>query len=243
MADHDKTIPQSVQQAESGAYEWLKQRGFILPCPFETRIPEPERVRQLADLIRRLGFRYQGCTLENFEVYHDRQRDVVERLARFSETMPEHLKGGGGLMLFGDPGTGKDHLIAAVLKIAVVLHGLFVLWFDGGDLYDKIHVALQTETDLEWRKLRDELRRPHILAISDPQPPQGALSPQQVRRLRDIIDQRYRAGKSTWLTTNIDQREYAEQLFTKPVMERMKESSGAVLCDWPGYRDRRKAGW
>lgn len=243
MEEYEKIIPPSVQQAESGAFEWLKSRGFVLPCPFETRLAEHDRPKELAALIRRLGFRYQECTLENFEVYDNRQRDVIERLARFSEKMPDHLKGGGGLMLFGDPGTGKDHLLAAVLKLAIVLHGLAVLWFDGGDLYDKIHVALQAESDHEWRKLRDELRRPHVLAISDPQPPQGALSPQQVRRLRDIIDQRYRSGKSTWLTTNIDEREYAEQLFTRPVMQRMKESSGAILCDWTSYRDRRKATW
>jgi hypothetical protein len=111
-------------------------------------------------------------------------------------------------------------------------------------LYDRIHLAtVQADSDHEWRKLSAELRRPHILAISDPQPPQGALSPQQVRRLRDIIDKRYRAGASTWLTTNIDDREYAEHLFTRPVMQRIKDGSGAILCDWPSYRDRRKAQW
>jgi DNA replication protein DnaC len=242
-ADRPEIIPQAVRKAESGVYELLKSRGLVLPCPFETRLEAGERHRQLVDLIRRLGFRYQESTLENFEVYHPRQTEVVGRLARFAESMPEHLRGGGGLMLFGDPGTGKDHLLAAILKLAVVVHGLSVLWFDGGELYDRFHMALQSEGDVDWKKLSDELRKPHVLAISDPQPPQGALSAPQVRRLRDIIDKRYRAGKSTWLTTNIDQREYAEQLFTKPVMERIKEASATILCDWPSYRGRRKAGW
>lgn len=239
----DATIPQSVRDAENEACKWLKSRGFILPCPFETRIPEPERRRHLSDLIRQLGFRYQESTLENFEIYHERQTETLGRLAKFAADMPKHLQGGAGLMLFGDPGTGKDHLISALLKLAIVLHGLNVLWFDGGDLYDRLHLALQAEGDEAWRKLSDKLRQPHVLAISDPQPPQGALSAPQVRRLRDIIDKRYRAGKSTWLTTNIDQREYAEQLFTKPVMERIKEASATILCDWPSYRGRRKAGW
>jgi len=237
------TIPHAVKAAETGAYEWLKSRGFVLPCPFETRLPGRERETNMRTLIAKLGFRYQHATLENFELYDDRQREVMARLGKFAESMPDHLKGGGGLMLFGDPGTGKDHLVAALLKLAVMLHRLSVLWFDGGDLYDQIHLALQTDGDSEWRKLSDSLRNPHVLAISDPQPPQGALSPQQVRRLRDIIDKRYRAGKSTWLTTNIDQREFAEQLFTRPVMERMKEGSGTILCDWSSYRTRRKAGW
>lgn len=237
------TIPQSVKAAESEAYEWLKQRGFIVPCPYEKRVPESERAKRLADLIVRLGFRYRESTFENYEVYDATQKQTVARLAAFAADMPEHLRGGGGLLLFGDPGTGKDHLIAALLKLAITLHGLEVSWFDGGVLFDQFHVALQAPGDDEWRRLVQELRRPHVLAISDPQPPQDALSPQQVRRLRDLIDRRYRDGKSTWLTTNIDQREYAERLLTRPVMQRLKESSALVLCDWPSYRDRRKAMW
>lgn len=241
--DGQETIPPAVTTAESEVYEWLKQRGFIVPCPFETRLPENERQRHLVDTVRRLGFRYRDATLGNYEVYDNNQNAVLARLGRFAESMPEHLKGGGGLMLYGAPGTGKDHLLAALLKLAIMHHGLFVQWYDGGDLFDRIHLALTSEGDGEWRKLAEELRKPHILAISDPQPPQGQLNQQQVRRLRDIIDKRYRAGKSTWLTTNIDQRDYAEQLFTKPVMERMRESAGAILCEWPSYRSRKKASW
>lgn len=241
--DNDVTIPAGVKRAESEVCEWLRQRGFIVACPFETRLPVAARGQVLVDLIQRLGFRYREATLENYEVYDAKQKEVVARMARFAESMPDHLKGGGGLMLFGDPGTGKDHLLAALLKLAITLHGLQVLWFDGGDLFDRIHLAVQADGDAEWRKLASELRKPHVLAISDPQPPQGSLSPQQVRRLRDIIDKRYRDGNSTWMTTNIDQREYAEQLFTRPVMERMREASATILCDWPSYRGRRKAGW
>lgn len=237
----DVTIPQSVQAAGKEAYELLKRRGLIVPCPLETRLTKAERVKNLTQLASDLGYRYGNASLENYEVYDESQKAAVARLVRFAESMPEALRGGGGLLLFGNPGTGKDHLLAALLRIAVVLHGLSVKWVDGGDLFDRIHLALCGEGDSEWRKLSDSLRQPHVLAISDPQPPQDSLSPQQVRRLRDIIDKRYRAGKSTWLTTNIDQRDYAERLFTKPVMERMREQASIVLCDWPSYREKRKA--
>lgn len=242
MDDHE-TIPAAVREAESGVYEWLKSKGLIVPCPFETRIPEARRGTYLAALVRALGRRYCNATLENYEVYDDRQREVLSRLGRFAEAMPDHLRGGGGLLLCGDPGTGKDHLMAALLKLATSHHGLACEWFDGGDLFDKIHDAMREDSGEKWRRLSGDLQKPHILAISDPQPPQDALSPAQVRRLRDIIDKRYRAGKSTWLSTNVDQKDYAERLLTRPVMDRLKESSGSILCDWPSYRVRRKAGW
>lgn len=235
------TIPQSVQDAGKEAYELLKRRGFVLPCPFEKRLTKPERLKNLTELAIALGYRYANASFESYEVYNRTQKACVERLLRFAESMPDALQSGGGLLLFGNPGTGKDHLLAALLRVAVVLHGLSVRWIDGGDLFDKIHLALCSDGDYEWRKLSESFHAPHVLAISDPQPPQDSLSPQQVRRLRDIIDKRYRAGKSTWLTTNIDQRDYAERLFTKPVMERMREQASVVLCDWPSYRERRNA--
>ena len=242
MQSHE-TIPADVLAAENGVYEWLKSKGLIVPCPFESRIPQQNRGRHLIELLKSLGYRYSNATLESYEVYDDKQRDVVSRLGRFAEAMPDHLRGGGGLLLCGDPGTGKDHLIAALLKLAVMLHGLAVRWHDGGDLFDQMHNAMREESGEAWRRLSAELIKPHVLALSDPQPPQDALSPAQVRRLRDVVDKRYRAGKSTWLTTNLDQREYAEQLLTKPVMDRLKESSAVILCDWTSYRSRRKAGW
>lgn len=234
------TIPQSVQRAGKEAYELLRKRGLIMPCPFETRLNKADRMRNLTTLANDLGFRYRDASFDNYEMYDTSQHTAVTRLLKFAESMPDALRGGGGLLLFGNPGTGKDHLLAALLRLAIVLHGLSVKWIDGGDLFDRIHLALCSDGDNNWRRLDESFRAPHVLAISDPQPPQDSLSPQQVRRLRDIIDKRYRAGKSTWLTTNIDQRDYAEKLFTKPVMDRMREQSSVVLCDWPSYRERRK---
>lgn len=241
--DTDGTTPEAVRRLENEVYEWLKAKGLIVPCPFESRIPQQDRGRHLVELLKSLGYRYSNATLESYEVYDERQRSVVTRLGRFAEAMPTHLRGGGGLLLCGDPGTGKDHLIAALLKLAVMLHGLAVRWFDGGDLFDQIHNAMREDSGEVWRQLSGELLKPHVLALSDPQPPQDALSPAQVRRLRDVVDKRYRAGKSTWLSTNLDQKDYAEQLLTKPVMDRLKESSAVILCDWPSYRARQKAGW
>lgn len=239
----DVTMPEPVAKAESGLCRWLQQQGLLLPCPFDARLSEIDRPKRMKDLVRRLGYRYCNATLESYEVYHASQNAVLTRLGRFAESMPEYLKGGGGLLLFGDPGTGKDHLVASLLKLALVLHGLAVEWFDGGDLFDRIHAAMREDDGEAWRKLTAELTAPHILALSDPQPPQDALSPAQVRRLRDIIDKRYRAGKSTWITTNLDQKEYAERLLTKPVLDRLKESSAVILCDWPSYRAQKKASW
>ena len=138
-----------------------------------------------------VGWRYRNCTLDNFVCDYDNQRTVVARLRRFAEIMPEAMAEHGGLLLYGKGGTGKDHLLAALMREAIQRHGLRVAWFDGGRLYDLFADAIASGT---LEKFQDRLARPHVLAISDPQPPRDDLTPSQLRRLRDCIDRRYRDG-------------------------------------------------
>lgn len=198
----------------------------------------------MRSLAHALGHRYAKARLSTFEVYEpDKQKPVLDRLTEFAERMPELLADGGGLMLFGNPGTGKDHLCAALLKIAVGRHNLSAKWFDANDLFDRILFAIKTYDATVLKCLLADLREPQILAISDPQPPRGDLSDAQVRRLRDVIDARYRKGVSTWITTNLDTKAQAEAMLTEPVLDRLKDTGGQVFCDWTSYRQRRGAKW
>jgi len=207
---------------------------------FEKRIPKgEEREFALKKLLWSLGKRYEHCTLQNYTIYHELQRPIMQRLFDFVPEMPDLLSQSGGLLLFGHPGTGKDHVLAALLKLAVYGHGLSVEWFDGGSLFDLFHYAAKSE-ESDLKNLNDRLGKPQILAISDPQPPKGSLSDSQVRRIRDVIDRRYRAGLSTWITTNLDTRQHTESLLTTPLMQRLREGSRQFEFNWPPYRDRIK---
>ncbi len=227
---------------ESAICSELVQR-LLCRSPFAESISQEEKPAALARLGAQLGYRYAKATLANYRIYDERQRAVIERLSRFALAMPRHLEGMGGLLLFGDAGTGKDHLVAALLKIAVGGHGLTASWFDGGDLYDRFYLACRSEGDAAFAELRRDLESPAILAISDPQPPQGLLSDSQIRRLRDVIDRRYRAGKSTWITTNLDDPALANTILTGPLLDRIKEASAKILCNWPSHRAQQEPTW
>ncbi|MDK1046441.1 MAG: DnaA/Hda family protein, partial [Anaerolineales bacterium] len=205
MENNSETTPDLDRaRLEEAASKRLADKGHN---PWDNRLAPNDRGQALDSLGKQIGPRYAASTLENFAIYDDRQRPILERLKRFADDMPRHLGDGTGLMMFGRAGTGKDHLMAALLKIAIVKHRLRVVWYDGGDLLDDIADAI---TGDHWRRFRDELRAPHILAISDPVPVRGEFTQSQLRRLRDTFDRRYRLGVSTWITTNLDRQEDAE---------------------------------
>src|SRR5690606_39216288 len=112
-------------QTESEVCEWLQRQNLLRRCPFDDRLDRAGQAKWLNRLTDELGARYVACTLTNFDTAGSPAKAAaVERLQRFAESMPDHLRGGGGLMLYGNPGTGKDHLVAALLKIAIAGHRL-----------------------------------------------------------------------------------------------------------------------
>ena len=240
MDDSSKPTPDpSLARLEEVVCEALAQAKGAQPWD-ENLLPRDERHEAIHELAKQIGPRYAATTLGNYEIYDSRQTVMIERIKRFAEEMPTHLRGGSGLMLFGRPGTGKDHMMAALLKLAIARHRLRVTWYDGGDLLDDIADAITTD---RWREFRRCLWAPHVLAISDPVPARGEFTQSQLRRLRDLIDRRYRLGVSTWITTNIDRQADAESALTEPVLDRLREGAVQLFFDWESHRPRIKTSW
>lgn len=233
------TTPEArLERLESVVCRFIAERLSGRLDPWAKLIENPQA--ELQSLVADLGARYAACTLTGYSVYDARQRSVLDRLTDFAERIPELCRDGSGLMLLGKPGTGKDHLIAAILKIAVAKHKLDVSWRDGMQLFVDARKAIRDDRETEFVAA---LSKGHILCISDPQPPKGDLSDYQTQLIRMVVDRRYRRNLSTWLTTNLDNRTTAEDLLSGPVMDRLREGSGQVFCDWESFRERKEAKW
>lgn len=197
-----------------------------------------DRQEALETFTIKVGPRYLTASLGNFEIYDPRQTEAIERATNFAADMPRYSSGGAGLMLFGPAGTGKDHLLVALCRIAIVRWGFSVDWFDGQELFATARHAISEDAE---HKLMQRLVTPSILALSDPQPPRGQLSQYQNSLLRDAIDRRYRLCRPTWVTTNLDSPKDAESVLTLPLLQRLREGAVKIACDWESFRDRRKA--
>jgi DNA replication protein DnaC len=227
-------VPAGLRKLEAAIFKQVEELGLHRnPMDSESKVG----VEELRDLCLDLGERYCDASFSNYEIYNTQQAEVVAKLVAFSDDMRSRIRDGSGLLMRGKVGTGKDHLMAALLKLAIVRHRFSVLWFDGQKLFAMARQAIQRQDEEEFRRW---LARPQILALSDPQPPKGDLSEYQMAMVRDIIDRRYRRGLSTWLTTNIGTRDTAIEALTEPVIDRLREGSLQVQCNWESHRERSK---
>ena len=222
--------PRSVASIEvTSRYE----SGELHPLADGNRLNGKPRVKCFSELCHDRGQRYARCDFDNFEIYDDNQKPIVEKLKRFCQEMPDRLWGGGGLVLAGGEGGGKDHLLFACSKSAILDHGFRMKWVDGVSLFANLRAAIRDQTEKESI---DSLIAPDILAISDPAPPQGSLTDYQLSILRQVVDRRYSGCKSTWATMNFASRESANEVFTAPLFGRLIDDAEVVWCNWRSYR-------
>ena len=205
---------------------------------------EPTR-RTWAELAA--GGRYAGCTFENYEATTAEQRRAVMACKHYVTNAGRNIQEGRGLIFIGPKGTGKDHLLMATLSAIVSRYGLDrpsevcsrytkaqkrIRVVDGMTLLDRYR-------DEPSHKIEGPITEPslHLLAISDPVPPVGALPEWDQRRLFRIVDQRYRIPRPTLITINVASRKEMEQRIGPSTADRLCHGSVNVVCNWRSYRE------
>lgn len=206
-----------------------------MPADFQRRAVV-SAFRRLNALRRSIGPRYAQCNLDNWEFTNDprernEQQAVLARIHEFAEELPDVVKSGSGLFLHGPSGTGKDHLLAAVMLNAAC-KGYWVNWQNGLDFAATARDAV-TESEMFKR-----LTRPSILGLSDPPSPRDLTTVQRALMLR-AIDDRYRRRKPTWITVNAASLAEVRVRFGHELVERLMEGSLCLGCNWGSFRQSR----
>lgn len=185
-------------------------------------------------VVTRIGDRYAECSFETFRLSDDpavaaRQQSVVNRLT-------DHLNNprrGRNVVFYGPKGTGKDHLMTAAIRF-VCMKGIGVTWINGMDLFSSLRDLMDTDrSEASYLKAFTEA---DLLAISDPLPPTGELTPYQRQMLFQIIDRRYRDLRPVWVTMNFGKANDAEERMGPQLVDRLRDDSLALHCDWPSFR-------
>jgi DNA replication protein DnaC len=195
------------------------------------------RSRLFTALSKQLGERYlpECVGLLQYMVQHQGQQEVKAYCEKLADRLDEVVRRGESVVWMGPIGTGKDHLMASLLYVAVGKFGIECSWIDGQEWYS------QTRDNIKKKALEEEalrpLLRPGILAISDPVPPAGRdLGDWNATQLSRVIELRYRQMKPTWMTTNMASIDQLASRIGEPACDRLRDRGHFIKCQWPSFR-------
>ena len=193
-----------------------------------------EKISAWRTLVGKIGVRYSACKVSNFETDNERMQAAKNAVFEYGLNLEQHVFDGDGLFLFGPPGTGKDHLMAGLMRLAVLGKGMSLDWFNGLDIYAMFRDSFQDDT--REREIMRQFTRPDVLAISDPLPPWGQLTQYQASVLARIMDYRNRNVKSTWVTANFATADEGRDRLGASAFDRLRDGALTVFCNWKSHR-------
>lgn len=241
-------IPQKTSEPKRLSYQdRLAKLGEIpVPTPEEiaekkrraeaeiAKVQEQERGSRESSLLATVGRRYASATLDNYQTTGPDQQVILDAIRGYAGNLRENINQGVGLFLLGPPGTGKDHLVVAVMRLAA-REGFSVKWTDGAELFASARDNIDSgDTEDGWAR---RFTVPDVLAISDPVPPVGEVKEGfQISSLFRIIDRRYRDMKPTFVTINVANQAEANKRMSPNIVDRLAHGSIVLRCFWESFR-------
>lgn len=180
--------------------------------------------------------RFTECTLDNYEAECDEAKRALRVCQAYANKWPERLRRGGGLVMCGKPGTGKNHLALAIAKRVIEEHqstAAFTTALKIAREYKSTWSKSSTRTEDEVIK---QFTRPDLLIIDEVGVQFGSDAEKLI--MFEIINTRYEKMKPTILISNQSKDELAAFIGER-VIDRMSDGGGCTLAfTWDSYRSK-----
>jgi len=204
---------------------------------------EPENDSPTVYIDQHIGKRYVRCRLDTFRTDGEHAAakiKAVDQCREYVNNFAEHCEAGRSLVVIGPKGTGKDHLVSAVVREIARRLGKpgLVVFRDGLTLYSEFKSAFDEVGSQD--AIVSKYVMPKLFAVSDPVPPSGPLSNFDQQLIMRIIDGRYRECRPLAVTINCATRaEMATRLGAQST-DRLFDCAIVVVCNWPSFRETFK---
>lgn len=200
---------------------------------FSDQIAEKKRKACHDMAIGRSGIQplHQGCTVNNFEAdttkKTEAKRFAYEYITSFSDN------NGRGFIFSGNPGTGKNHLAAAICN-ALLKTGKSCLMITVNELMQKLRNTYQHDSKMTEDQFIQSIIEYDLLVLDEIGLQRGTDAERLA--INQIVDQRICRIKPTGMLTNLGAADMAAVLGER-VMDRMKMNGGRwISFDWESYR-------
>lgn len=203
------------------------------------RIDEAARQRNIELLLGELNIpaRFESCSLENYEPVNEDARRALKVCKAYASRWPERLQKGGGLVMCGKPGTGKNHLALAIARHAITEHQSSAVFTTA------LKIAREYKSTWSKGSTRTEddviryFTRPDLLIIDEVGVQFGSDAEKLI--MFEIINTRYERMKPTILISNQSKDELSAFIGER-VIDRMNDGGGCTISfTWDSYRERQ----
>lgn len=198
-----------------------------------------KRASKLEELFQRAAIprRFQSRRFSNYTVDEalPDQIEAHKRTRTYAKHFDKALERGASMILYGNPGTGKNHLAAAIAHHIIPTFGASVMMITVYELMQKVRAVYQDKTKSEEALIREVVELD--LLILDEVGVQLGTKHEEVI-LTSIIDGRYADMRPTLLLSNLNREQLVAQLGAR-VVDRMEEGGGgSIAFTWDSYRGK-----
>ena len=224
-----KLIPPGVQPKFESVDEWRVWQAAEGRKRCEELDKQNQRARS-EKIFGRAGIQdlHRSCTFANYQVSGDGQRKAMSLAKSFAQNFGT---GFASFVFSGAPGTGKNHLAAAIGN-HLLAGGNSVLVVTIPDLMLRVrecHDGGQSEASL-----LDDLCRVDLLILDEVGIQRGSSGEKVI--LNQVIDRRLSSMRPVGILTNLNYQALSETLGAR-IIDRLQMDGGMwVNFDWGSYR-------
>lgn len=226
-----KLIPPGVEPKFGSVEEWRTWQAEEGRKRCEELEKQNQRTRA-EKIFGRAGIQdlHRSCTFANYQVAGDGQRRALTMAKSYAQNFGS---GFASFVFSGSPGTGKNHLAAAIGN-SLLKDGRTVLVVTVPDLSTRVR-ACYDEGKSE-SALLDDLTRVDLLVLDEVGMQRDSKSEKVL--LNQIIDRRLAAMKPVGVMTNLNYELLTETLGAR-ILDRLQMDGGMwVNFDWDSYRSK-----
>lgn len=172
--------------------------------------------------------RLQSASLSNYRHDGDSQEKALRLVCDYVRALPNKMENGDGLIMMGNMGTGKTHLICGTIKQAIK-GGCTARYYTASELFDDTRASFggDGQGKVAKAKICD------LLALDEIGVGRGTDTEMQV--LHEVLGYRYDECLPTIIATNLD-AEGLRGWIGDRIFDRLRENSDVILFDWESNR-------
>lgn len=224
----------------------------ICQCQKEARDKEEEerkqkdRLQRIESLRRAslLGEEYKDATFSKTTLYSPEYAAVFARCEKYCKVSKEVLEKGHGIYLFGNPGTGKTHLMACIAN-DLIAKGYATLFTSMGEISKAIRSTYNSQSNETEENFIRRLTSVDFLFLDDFGTERLSKEGQDLwlqEKVFDIVNSRYNNRKPMLFTSNYSLGEMiSERGLSEKTADRIGQKCAVLELKGEGYRKKAKA--